>query len=122
MSSYLLDVMCASNVFANMNLSWHVTELPIDVYFNILWKNRYKKSYALIYDEFITRIQVIIFNKECPRLSAAAKKMVENVGHWYLYEISTDIRVFGATRALYLLPSHVPYHLFVGEIFYQTIL
>jgi hypothetical protein len=97
-------------------------ELPVHVYFSILWENRYKKSYALICDEFITRIHFIIFKKECPRLSATAKKMVEKVGHWYLDERSTYIRVFGATRAPHLLPAHVPDWLVVGEICYQTIL
>jgi hypothetical protein len=42
MASYLLDVICVRNVFAGMNLSWHVVELPVHVYFNILWENRYK--------------------------------------------------------------------------------
>jgi hypothetical protein len=27
MASYLLDVICARNIFAGMNLSWHVVEL-----------------------------------------------------------------------------------------------
>jgi hypothetical protein len=36
MVSYLLDVMCTRNVFADMNLSLHVAELPIHVYFSIL--------------------------------------------------------------------------------------
>jgi hypothetical protein len=86
MASYFLDVMCASNIFANMNLSWHVSKLPVHVYFIILWENMYKKYYALICDEFIARIHFIIFKKECPRLSAVAKKMVEKIGHWYLDE------------------------------------
>jgi hypothetical protein len=122
MASYLLDVICARNVFVDMNLSWHVVELPVHVYFSILWENRYKKSYALICDEFIARIHFIIFKKECPRLSATTKKMVAKVGHWYLDECSTYIRVFGATRAPHLLPAHVPDRLIVGEICYQTIL
>jgi hypothetical protein len=63
MASYLLDVICARNVFADMNLRWHVAELPVHVYFNILWENRYKKSYALICDEFISHIHFIIFKK-----------------------------------------------------------
>jgi hypothetical protein len=95
MASYLLNVICARNVFIGMNLSWHVVELLVHAYFCILWENKYKKSYALICDEFITRIHFIIFKKECPRLSAAAKKMVSKVGHWYLDERSTYIRVFG---------------------------
>jgi hypothetical protein len=108
MDSYLLDVMCARNIFASMNLSWHIAELPVHIYFSILWENRYKKSYSLIYDEFIARIYFILFKKECPRLSAATKKMISKVGHWYLDERDTYIRVFRATRAPHLLPAHVP--------------
>jgi hypothetical protein len=35
---------------------------------------------------------------------------------------TTYIRVFGATGAPHLLPTHVPDRLIVGEIYYQTIL
>ena len=49
MASYLLDVMCARNVFVDMNLIWHVAKLPFHVYFSVLWENMYKKSYTLIY-------------------------------------------------------------------------
>jgi hypothetical protein len=122
MASYLLDVMCTRNIFIGMNLSWHVAELPVHVYFNVLWENRYKKSYALICDEFIARIYFILFKKECPRLSVAAKKMIAKVGHWYLDEHSTYIRVFWATGAPHLLPTHVPDWLVMGEICYPTIL
>jgi hypothetical protein len=36
MASYLLDVLCSRNVFADMNLRWHVAELTIHIYFNML--------------------------------------------------------------------------------------
>jgi hypothetical protein len=39
-ASYLLDVICARNIFDVMTLRWHVAKLPIHVYFNILWENR----------------------------------------------------------------------------------
>jgi hypothetical protein len=57
-----------------------------------------------------------------PETIGAAKKMISKVGHWYLDERDTYIRVFGATRAPHLLPAHVPDQLVVGEICYQTIL
>jgi hypothetical protein len=38
----------------------------------------------------------------------ATKKMISKVGHWYFEETSTYIRVFGATGAPHLLPTHVP--------------
>jgi len=122
MASYLLDVMCARNVFVGMNLSWHVKKLLVHVYFIVLWDNRYKKSYSLIYDEFVTHIYFILFKKECLRLSAEAKKVISKVGQWYLDEHNTYIRVFEATKAPHLLLAHVPDQLVVGEICYQTIL
>jgi hypothetical protein len=122
MASYLLDIICARNVFSGMNLNWHSSELPVHVYFNILWENRYKKSYALICDQFIARIYFLLFRKECPRLSEEAKKVISKVGHWYLDERETYIRVFGATGAPHLLPIYVPDRLVLGEICYQTIL
>jgi hypothetical protein len=122
MDSYLLDVICARNVFVGMKLSWHILELPFHVYFSVLWENRYKKSYSLICDEFIARIHFILFKKECRRLSVAAKEVISKFGHWYLDECDTYTRVFGATGAPHLLPAHIPDRLVVGGIFYQTIL
>jgi hypothetical protein len=60
-ASYPLDVICARNVFGGMNLSWHIFELHVHVYFNILWDNRYKISYAMICYGFISRVYFIIF-------------------------------------------------------------
>jgi hypothetical protein len=122
MASYLLDVICTRNFFVGMNLSWNTLELPVHVYFDILWENRYNKSYSLICDQFIACIHFFLFKKECLRLSAVAKKMISKVGHWYLDEHDTYIRVFGATRAQHLLPIYVPDRLVVGEICHQTIL
>jgi hypothetical protein len=51
-----------------------------------------------------------------------AKKMISKVGHWYLDERATYIRVFGATRAPHILPAHVPDQFVIREICYQTIL
>jgi hypothetical protein len=53
MSTYFLDVMCAINIFSNMNMRWHVAKLSVHIYFNMLWEQHYKKSYSLICDEFI---------------------------------------------------------------------
>jgi hypothetical protein len=87
----------------------------------VLWENKYKKSYYLIFDEFIVRIYFVLFKKECPRLSAAAKKMISKVGHWYLDKLETYISVFKYIGLPHLLPAHVPNQLVVRKICYQTI-
>jgi hypothetical protein len=81
-----------------------------------------QNSYSLICDEFIARIYFILFKRECPRLSTATKNMISKVGHWYLDERDTYIRVFGATEEPHFLPVHVLDRLVVGEICYQNIL
>jgi hypothetical protein len=122
MASYMLDVIYARNVFSGMNLNWHSFELPIHVYLSILWENKYKKSYSLIYDQFIACNDFLLFKKECPRLSNEAKKVISKVSHWYLDERETYIKVFDAIGAPHLLPVYVPDRLVLGEIYYQTIL
>ena len=86
MASYLLDVICAGNTFAEMNLNWHPSELAVHVYYNILWEKRYIKSYVVISDHFIAPIYFLLFKRECPRLSDKAKKVIVKIGHWYLDE------------------------------------
>jgi hypothetical protein len=108
MASYMLNVMCIRNIFVGMNLSSHVAELLVRVYFSMLWVNRYKKSSTLICDELITRIYFILFKKECPRLSVTDKKMISKVVHLYLDENTTYNRVFEAIEEPHILPAHVP--------------
>lgn len=49
-------------------------------------------------------------------------EVLGRIGDWYLNEPSTDIRIYGATKAPHLLPKHVPERLVIREIAYQTIL
>jgi hypothetical protein len=97
-------------------------ELPVHMYFSILWENRYKKSYAMICDLFLAKLYFIIFHQECPRISKQAKKIISLINNWYLEEKCTYFMIFGATRAPHLLPAYVPDRLALGEICYQTIL
>jgi hypothetical protein len=49
-------------------------------------------------------------------------RKLTKIGHWYLDERETYIRIFRTTGAPHLLPIYVPDSLVLGEIFYQTIL
>jgi len=122
MASYLLDVICARNTFSRINMNWHPSEMVVHVYFNILWENKYTKSYDVICDQFIARIYSFLFKRECPILSDEENKVIAKIGHWYLEERETYIKDFGATGAPHLLPIYVLDRLVLREIFYQTIL
>jgi hypothetical protein len=61
MASYLLDAICARNIFSGIGLIWNVSKLHVRVYFSAQWENRYKKSHAMICDEFLARSHFIIF-------------------------------------------------------------
>jgi hypothetical protein len=66
MDSYLLDVVCATNVFMGLNLSWHILEAHVHVYFQSLWENKYKKAYITICDHFLAHLYFIIFVRNAP--------------------------------------------------------
>ena len=79
MSSYLLDVMCASQEFPSMGWKWN-TDLPsIHVYYKILWENKHKEDYELIYT-----IYRILFGEEAPCLSPEGEKIAQVYGDWYM--------------------------------------
>jgi hypothetical protein len=122
MEPYLLDAKHTRNMFTGLGLSWHISEFSVHVYFSVLWKNEYKKSYTAIYDGFLARVYSLIFKKNYLRFSYAARKVISRIGHWYLEERSTYLRIFGATGAPHLLPAHVSNRLVLGEICYHTIL
>jgi hypothetical protein len=105
-----------------MNLIWHVSEVILHVYFNILWENRYKISMPLVCDGFIARVSSLIFKNYFPRLSEAARKVISKTGHWYLEERNTYIKIFVSLGAPHLLPAHVLDKLVLWEIYYHTIL
>jgi hypothetical protein len=80
----------------------------------------------MIFDVFIARIYFIIFRMEFPRLSVAAKNMIDKFGHRYFKETSTYIRVFGAIGAPHLLlfmSRIISYwDRFVTRLFYKVIM
>jgi hypothetical protein len=119
MASYLLDVICASNIFGGLNLNWHISKLLVHVYFQILWDNKYKRSYSTICDFFLAPLYKIIFYRECPRLTKDAKKLISYIGNWYLQEDLTYLRICGATATPHLFPKYVPDRIVLGEITYQ---
>jgi hypothetical protein len=84
MASYLMDVICATNVFLGVNLSGHISESPVHVYCQVLWENKYKRHYAMICDQFLAPLYQLIFCKECPRLTKEAMKLIRYIESWYL--------------------------------------
>jgi hypothetical protein len=122
----MLDLICTRNIFACMNLSWHIVKFLVHVYLKILWENMYKISYAMICDGFIARIYFIIFRKECPRISVVAKKMISKVGHWYFEETSIYIRLFGdtvhPTYSSFMSQIISYWEIFVTKPFYKVIM
>jgi hypothetical protein len=75
MSSYLLDVMCASQEYPSLTWRWKSYLLLIHVYFKLLWENKYKEYYELIYNELFATIYQILFGEEAPCLSPEGKNL-----------------------------------------------
>ena len=118
----LLDTLCDYSDFLGFSVSWQISEPYVHVYFNMLWKNKYKIYYAQICDFFMYRVYSLILGWKCPRLSKHPKKIMACIRNWYLEEKHTYLWIFGATNPPHLRPTYVHERFVVGEICYRSIM
>ena len=98
MSSYLLDVMCASMEFPSLGWKWKLGLPLVHVYCKILWENKYKEDYELICNGLFSTLYQVLFGEEAPCLSPEGKKIVKEYGDWYMTLDEVYIRIFGSTK------------------------
>ena len=98
MSSYLLDVMCASREYPSLGWKWKPYLSSIHVYCKMLRENKYKEDYELIYNELFARIYQILFGEEAPCLYPKGKKIVKEYGDWYMTPDRVYIKISGSTK------------------------
>ena len=120
MSSYLLDVMCAIREYPSLGWKWKPYLLSIHVYYDMLWKNKYKEDYELICNGLFSTIYQILFGEEAPCLSPKGQRIVKEYGEWYMTPDGVYIIIVGSTKAPQWLPHFVPDTLLLKEIDYKT--
>ena len=81
MSSYLLDVMCASREYPSLGCRWEPNLPSVHVYWKILWENRYKEDYELIGNGLFSTLYQVLFGEEAPCISLEGKKIVKEYGY-----------------------------------------
>ena len=84
MSSYLLDLMCAKIEYPSLGMKWKPNLPSVHVYCKILWENKYKEDYDLIYNGLFSIIYQVLFGEEASCLSPKGQKIVKEYGDWYM--------------------------------------
>lgn len=120
MSSYLMNVMCASLEFPYLGWKWESNLPSIDVYCKMLWKTKYKEGYELICNELFPTLYQVMFGEQAPFLSPKGQKIVKKYRDWYMTPVRVYIKISGSTKPLHWLPHLVPNSLLLQEISYQT--
>ena len=68
-SSYLMDVLCASNDLLGMKWAWTPQSPPIHLYYKELWKeNNYKEMYSIC-NHFLADAHQLLFGSDMPKIS-----------------------------------------------------
>ena len=110
MSTYLMDVMCASLEFPSLEWKWESSLPSVHVYCKMLWENKYKEDYEQICNKFFPTLYETRFGEEIPCLSLAGQALVKELGDWYMTPIGVYIKLQGAPSLpigyliLYLTP------------------
>ena len=111
MSSYLLDVMCASQEYPSLGWRWKPNLSFIHVCCKILWENKCKEDYERISNDLFAPIYRVLFGEEAPCLSPKGQKIIKADEDWYMTFNGVYIRISGSTKAPHWLPHFVPYTL-----------
>ena len=120
MSSYLLDVMCASREYPSLGWKWKPYLPSIHVYYKILWQNKYKGDYERIFNDLFSTIYRILFGEEAPCLSPEGQKIVKAYGHRYMTYYGVYIRILASTKDPHWFPNFVLDTLLLQKIAYQA--
>ena len=101
MSSYIINVMCASIEFPSLGWKWEPSLLSVHVYCKMLWENKYKEDYELICNGLFSTLYQIVFGEEAPCLSLEGKKIVKEYGDWYMTPDGVYIRIVSSIKPLH---------------------
>ena len=101
MSSYLMNVMCASLEFPSLGWKWEYNLPSIHVYYKILWDTKYKEDYELICNGLFTTLHRVLFGEEAPCLSHEGQKIVKEYGDLYMTQDGVYIRISSSTKPLH---------------------
>ena len=86
----------------------------------MLWENKYKEDYELIFNGLFSTIYQVLFGEEAPSLSPEGKKIVKEYGDWYMTPDGIYIIISGSTKPPHWLPHVVPTTLLLKAIYYKT--
>lgn len=93
MSAYLLDMVCAMIEFLELKMKWGGTPTPVCELFSMLWVENYIPHFYTICDRVMPQVYLTLFNEAPPRISPEAAITIRLLGHWYLEEYFTIIRI-----------------------------
>ena len=120
MSTYLMNVMCASLEFPSLVWRWESNLPLIHVYCKMLRETKYKEDYEMICSKLFPTFYQVLFGEEAPCLSPERQEIGKAYGDWYLTTIRVYIRISRSTKPPHWLPHFVPDALLLQEISYQT--
>ena len=93
MSTYLMNVMCASLEFPSLGWKWESSFPSIHVYCKMLWETKYKEDYEVICNKLFPTLYQVLFGEEEPCLSLEGQEIVKAYGDWYMTPIGVYIRI-----------------------------
>ena len=98
MSSYLMNVLCASLEFPSLGWKWESNLSSIHVYCKMLWETKYKEDYELICNILFPTLYQVLFSEEEPCLSPEGQKIMKEYEDWYMTPVRVYIIIAGSTK------------------------
>lgn len=93
---------------------------PIHVYYLELWDTKYKYNFENLCNNLISPLISMLSCKTTPCMSKWARKVIWNIGDWYVSSEGVYFRIHASTKSPHLLPHYVSNKLVLLEFAYHT--
>lgn len=117
---FILDVLCASNLFPCLKWAWTLKCPPIHIYYQELWRENYHKEMYSICEHFTALAHRMIFRVEMPQILEAGREAISQIGNWYLLKEFTYIRITSILVSSNLFPKYVPDQILLKEFVFHV--
>lgn len=110
MSTYILDVIYARQLFPSLEWAWPLMETIVNIYFKLLSKCNFRGVITWLSDHFVTPMYTMIFKQDPLCMSKESMEALIGIVDWYTSSSSTFIPMFNAEKPPHVLPNFYLIH------------
>jgi len=120
-SSYLVDIVFQEHTYPRMGWIWKMSDLPIHVYCQDSWENKYWVHCHKICDHLLIMLFQFLLYSLASFMSEKRTEAIRKIRYWCVFDNGAYFKIYGSTKMPHILPKFVPNKIMLQEVAYHTL-